>query len=144
MVKLCTVTNKFPLCKYFNGRNHHLDHVYCVFLLPLYVEKSHWLKIRRHSTLFLHSADLIISSSVPAFVSPPQKHMLKEGRGRMLQAISPRQSPSSSPTREERSPSPTFRLPFFSKTSPPPSPPHHSGARGYLISEDDDDEDDEN
>lgn len=72
------------------------------------------------------------------------KHMLKEGRGRMLQAISPRQSPSSSPTREERSPSPTFRLPFFSKTSPPPSPPHHSGARGYLISEDDDDEDDEN
>lgn len=79
-------------------------------------------------------------------VSPPQKHMLKEGKGRMLQAISPRQSPNSSPTREERSPSPTFRLPFFTKTSPPPSPsPHHSGARGYLISEDDDeDEDDEN
>lgn len=77
-------------------------------------------------------------------VSPPQKHMLKEGKGRMLQAISPRQSPDSSPTREERSPSPTFRLPFFTKTSPPPSPPpHHSGARGYLISEDDD-EDDEN
>uniref|UniRef100_A0A8C2XDQ2 choline-phosphate cytidylyltransferase n=1 Tax=Cyclopterus lumpus TaxID=8103 RepID=A0A8C2XDQ2_CYCLU len=72
------------------------------------------------------------------------KHMLKEGKGRMLQAISPRQSPNSSPTREERSPSPTFRLPFFTKTSPPPSPPpHHSGARGYLISEDDD-EDDEN
>uniref|UniRef100_A0A8C2XHS1 choline-phosphate cytidylyltransferase n=1 Tax=Cyclopterus lumpus TaxID=8103 RepID=A0A8C2XHS1_CYCLU len=62
------------------------------------------------------------------------KHMLKEGKGRMLQAISPRQSPNSSPTREERSPSPTFRLPFFTKTSPPPSPPpHHSGARGYLI-----------
>lgn len=72
------------------------------------------------------------------------KHMLKEGKGRMLQAISPRQSPSSSPTRDERSPSPTFRLPFFSKTSPPPSPPpHHSGARGYLISEDDDEDDDD-
>uniref|UniRef100_A0A3Q3W7W5 choline-phosphate cytidylyltransferase n=1 Tax=Mola mola TaxID=94237 RepID=A0A3Q3W7W5_MOLML len=69
------------------------------------------------------------------------KHMLKEGKGRMLQAISPRQSPDSSPTREERSPSPTFRLPFFTKTSPPPSPlPHHSGARGYLISEDDEDD----
>lgn len=74
---------------------------------------------------------------------PPQKHMLKEGKGRMLQAISPRQSPDSSPTREERSPSPTFRLPFFTKTSPPPSPrPHHSGARGYLISEDDDEDED--
>ncbi|XP_028986720.1 choline-phosphate cytidylyltransferase A isoform X2 [Betta splendens] len=72
------------------------------------------------------------------------KHMLKEGKGRMLQAISPRHSPSSSPTREERSPSPTFRLPFFNKTSPSSSPtPDHSGARGYLISEDDD-EDDEN
>ncbi|XP_034039058.1 choline-phosphate cytidylyltransferase A [Thalassophryne amazonica] len=72
------------------------------------------------------------------------KHMLKEGKGRMLQAISPRQSPNSSPTHEERSPSPTFRLPFFNKTSPPPSPPsHHSAARGYLISEDDDDEDEE-
>ncbi|XP_029105011.1 choline-phosphate cytidylyltransferase A isoform X2 [Scleropages formosus] len=46
------------------------------------------------------------------------KHMLKEGRGRMLQAISPRQSPSSSPT-HERSPSPTFRLPFFTRTSSP-------------------------
>lgn len=72
------------------------------------------------------------------------KHMLKEGKGRMLQAISPRQSPNSSPTRDERSPSPTFRLPFFTKTSPPPSPPpHHSGARGYLISEDDDDDDED-
>ncbi|RVE61876.1 hypothetical protein OJAV_G00173480 [Oryzias javanicus] len=65
------------------------------------------------------------------------KHMLKEGKGRMLQAISPRQSPSSSPTREERSPSPTFRLPFFYKASPP----HHSEARGYLVSEDDDEDD---
>ncbi|KAF3699203.1 Choline-phosphate cytidylyltransferase A [Channa argus] len=72
------------------------------------------------------------------------KHMLKEGKGRMLQAISPRHSPSSSPTHDERSPSPTFRLPFFTKTSLPPSPPpHHSGARGYLISEDDDDDDDD-
>lgn len=58
----------------------------------------------------------------------------------MLQAISPRQSPDSSPTREERSPSPTFRLPFFTRTSPPPIP---SGARGYMISEDDDEDDDE-
>ncbi|XP_076018492.1 choline-phosphate cytidylyltransferase A isoform X2 [Genypterus blacodes] len=74
------------------------------------------------------------------------KHMLKEGKGRMLQAISPRQSPSSSPTREERSPSPTFRLPFFNKTSPPHSPPgqHSAGAaRPYLISEDDDEDDEE-
>ncbi|KAJ8256863.1 hypothetical protein COCON_G00190150 [Conger conger] len=70
------------------------------------------------------------------------KHMLKEGKGRMLQAISPRQSPDSSPTRE-RSPSPTFRLPFFSKTSPPPSPPHHSASRGYTISEDEEDEDED-
>lgn len=84
------------------------------------------------------SCDLLTSS-----IWPPQKHMLKEGKGRMLQAISPRHSPSSSPTREERSPSPTFRLPFFTKTSPPPSP-HHSGARGYLISEDDEEEDDDN
>uniref|UniRef100_A0A3B3ZGX9 choline-phosphate cytidylyltransferase n=1 Tax=Periophthalmus magnuspinnatus TaxID=409849 RepID=A0A3B3ZGX9_9GOBI len=77
-------------------------------------------------------------------VSFINKHMLKEGKGRMLQAISPRHSPSSSPTRDERSPSPTFRLPFFSKTSPPPSPPpHHSGARGYLISEDDDEDDED-
>lgn len=66
--------------------------------------------------------------------------MLKEGKGRMLQAISPRHSPNSSPTREERSPSPTFRLPFFTKTSPPAQ---HSGARGYLISEDDDDDDED-
>ncbi|XP_063074851.1 choline-phosphate cytidylyltransferase A isoform X2 [Engraulis encrasicolus] len=79
------------------------------------------------------------------------KHMLKEGKGRMLQAISPQQSPNSSPQRE-RSPSPTFRLPFFTKTSPPSSPPsqHGSSSRGYTyaargqtISEDDDDEDDD-
>ncbi|XP_066536656.1 choline-phosphate cytidylyltransferase A [Hoplias malabaricus] len=66
------------------------------------------------------------------------KHMLKEGKGRMLQAISPRQSPSSSPSRE-RSPSPTFRLPFFTKTSPTDSPFSHPQA----ISEDDDDEDED-
>ncbi|TRY53964.1 hypothetical protein DNTS_029806 [Danionella cerebrum] len=78
------------------------------------------------------------------------KHMLKEGKGRMLQAISPRQSPSSSPTRE-RSPSPTFRLPFFTKTSPSSSPSsHHSralsgytyAARGQAISEDEEDDED--
>uniref|UniRef100_A0A8C9U2R8 choline-phosphate cytidylyltransferase n=1 Tax=Scleropages formosus TaxID=113540 RepID=A0A8C9U2R8_SCLFO len=61
------------------------------------------------------------------------KHMLKEGRGRMLQAISPRHSPSSSPTRERSpSPSPAFRLPFFTKTSPPPSPPHPSSSHRVL------------
>ncbi|XP_056622579.1 phosphate cytidylyltransferase 1A, choline b isoform X2 [Triplophysa dalaica] len=67
------------------------------------------------------------------------KHMLKEGKGRMLQAISPRQSPSSSPTREERSPSPTFRLPFFSRTSSPfTSPPaHHSSTNGISQDEED-------
>ncbi|XP_060729701.1 choline-phosphate cytidylyltransferase A isoform X1 [Tachysurus vachellii] len=75
------------------------------------------------------------------------KHMLKEGKGRMLQAISPRQSPSSSPTRE-RSPSPTFRLPFFTKTSPPSSPrtkrPRHDiTTHGQNISEDEEDDDDE-
>ncbi|MBW02368.1 Choline-phosphate cytidylyltransferase A, partial [Eschrichtius robustus] len=68
------------------------------------------------------------------------KHMLKEGKGRMLQAISPRQSPSSSPTRE-RSPSPSFRWPFSGKTSPPSSPAnlsrHKSAA--YDISEDEED-----
>ncbi|XP_064794143.1 choline-phosphate cytidylyltransferase A-like isoform X1 [Oncorhynchus masou masou] len=65
------------------------------------------------------------------------KHMLKEGKGRMLQAISPRQSPNSSPTREHSpSPPPSFSLPFFTKTSPPSSPHHLSGAD--RISEDDD------
>ncbi|KAM9501809.1 choline-phosphate cytidylyltransferase A [Clarias gariepinus] len=75
------------------------------------------------------------------------KHMLKEGKGRMLQAISPRQSPSSSPTRE-RSPSPTFRLPFFTRTSPPASPrakrPRHDiTTHGQNISEDEEEEDEE-
>ncbi|XP_037658243.1 choline-phosphate cytidylyltransferase A-like isoform X2 [Choloepus didactylus] len=68
-----------------------------------------------------------------------KKHMLKEGKGRMLQAISPKQSPSSSPTRE-RSPSP-FRWPFSGKTSPPSSPANLSRhkAAAYDISEDEED-----
>ncbi|KAM5164885.1 choline-phosphate cytidylyltransferase A [Mantella aurantiaca] len=67
------------------------------------------------------------------------KHMLKEGKGRMLQAISPKQSPSSSPSRE-RSPSPSFRWPF-SRTSPPSSPGRRprSAANAYDISEDEED-----
>uniref|UniRef100_A0A4W5KV42 choline-phosphate cytidylyltransferase n=1 Tax=Hucho hucho TaxID=62062 RepID=A0A4W5KV42_9TELE len=61
-----------------------------------------------------------------------KKHMLKEGKGRMLQAISPRQSPNSSPTRERSpSPLPSFHLPF-TKTSPPSSPHHLSGADSFL------------
>lgn len=63
------------------------------------------------------------------------KHMLKEGKGRMLQAISPRQSPSSSPVREERPPSPSFRLPFFT-SSPFFSP--HSGSHHFSKDDDDD------
>ncbi|KAM4693002.1 choline-phosphate cytidylyltransferase A isoform 1-T6 [Discoglossus pictus] len=68
------------------------------------------------------------------------KHMLKEGKGRMLQAISPKQSPSSSPARE-RSPSPSFRWPFSTKNSPPASPRRHSRATTatYDISEDEED-----
>ncbi|CAI9534010.1 unnamed protein product [Staurois parvus] len=67
------------------------------------------------------------------------KHMLKEGKGRMLQAISPKQSPSSSPSRE-RSPSPSFRWPF-SRSSPPASPGRRSrsGPDAYDISEDEED-----
>ncbi|XP_078088658.1 choline-phosphate cytidylyltransferase B isoform X3 [Mustelus asterias] len=49
-----------------------------------------------------------------------KKQVFQERGGRMLQALSPRQSPSSSPTRE-RSQSPTFQWPF-TKTSPPSSP----------------------
>ncbi|XP_065138915.1 phosphate cytidylyltransferase 1A, choline b isoform X2 [Paramisgurnus dabryanus] len=67
------------------------------------------------------------------------KHMLKEGKGRMLQAISPKQSPSSSPTREERSPSPTFRLPFFTRTSSPFSLPSAQHNSTHYISQDEDD-----
>ncbi|XP_078523121.1 choline-phosphate cytidylyltransferase A-like [Lissotriton helveticus] len=69
------------------------------------------------------------------------KHMLKEGKGRMLQAISPKQSPSSSPVRE-RSPSPSFRWPFANKMSPSSSPinlPRSKGAAAYDISEDEED-----
>uniref|UniRef100_A0A8C0ERE7 choline-phosphate cytidylyltransferase n=1 Tax=Bubo bubo TaxID=30461 RepID=A0A8C0ERE7_BUBBB len=68
------------------------------------------------------------------------KHMLKEGKGRMLQAISPKQSPSSSPT-HDRSPSPSFRWPFSTKT-PPSSPANRSrneSAVTYDISEDEED-----
>ncbi|XP_072469772.1 choline-phosphate cytidylyltransferase A isoform X3 [Notamacropus eugenii] len=69
------------------------------------------------------------------------KHMLKEGKGRMLQAISPKQSPSSSPTRE-RSPSPSFRWPFSVKTSPSSSPTNLSVHKAvqYDISEDDEED----
>lgn len=69
------------------------------------------------------------------------KHMLKEGKGRMLQAISPKQSPSSSPVRE-RSPSPAFRWPFTTKMSPSSSPvnlPRSKGTAAYDISEDEED-----
>ncbi|XP_053243348.1 choline-phosphate cytidylyltransferase A isoform X2 [Podarcis raffonei] len=68
------------------------------------------------------------------------KHMLKEGKGRMLQAISPKQSPSSSPT-HDRSPSPSFRWPFTART-PPSSPanvPRNKSAVAYDISEDEED-----
>lgn len=68
------------------------------------------------------------------------KHMLKEGKGRMLQAISPKQSPSSSPT-HERSPSPSFRWPFSGKTSPSSSPTSLSRCKAVTcdISEDEED-----
>ncbi|XP_028917670.1 choline-phosphate cytidylyltransferase A isoform X1 [Ornithorhynchus anatinus] len=68
------------------------------------------------------------------------KHMLKEGKGRMLQAISPKQSPSSSPT-HERSPSPSFRWPFSAKASPPSSPANLSRHKAAAcdISEDEED-----
>ncbi|XP_039206763.1 choline-phosphate cytidylyltransferase A [Crotalus tigris] len=68
------------------------------------------------------------------------KHMLKEGKGRMLQAISPKQSPSSSPT-HDRSPSPSFRWPFTART-PPLSPaglPRNTSTASYDISEDEED-----
>ncbi|XP_068810208.1 choline-phosphate cytidylyltransferase A isoform X3 [Struthio camelus] len=68
------------------------------------------------------------------------KHMLKEGKGRMLQAISPKQSPSSSPT-HDRSPSPSFRWPFSTKT-PPSSPANRARNEStvtYDISEDEED-----
>ncbi|TRY60302.1 hypothetical protein DNTS_015872 [Danionella cerebrum] len=68
------------------------------------------------------------------------KLILKEGKGRMIQAISPRQSPSSSPIREERSASPSFRIPFFT-SSPFSSPvPHHSGTHTFSKDEEDEEE----
>lgn len=66
-----------------------------------------------------------------------QKQVFQERGSRMLQALSPRQSPSSSPTRE-RSQSPTFQWPF-SKTSPPSSPKAAS-ASGSSNSDGEDDE----
>ncbi|XP_062906952.1 choline-phosphate cytidylyltransferase B isoform X2 [Mobula hypostoma] len=66
------------------------------------------------------------------------KQVFQERGGRMLQALSPRQSPSSSPTRE-RSQSPTFQWPF-SKTSPPSSPK----AASASVSSNSDGEEDEN
>lgn len=93
------------------------------------------------SFTFLLSLSTCLSPTCLCLLVWEQKHMLKEGKGRMLQAISPRPSPSSSPTREERSPSPTFRLPFFTKTPPlSRSPPLH-GTSLQSISEDEDDED---
>ncbi|XP_032889059.1 choline-phosphate cytidylyltransferase B isoform X1 [Amblyraja radiata] len=65
------------------------------------------------------------------------KQVFQERGSRMLQALSPRQSPSSSPTRE-RSQSPTFQWPF-SKTSPPSSPKAAS-ASGSSNSDGEDDE----
>lgn len=49
------------------------------------------------------------------------KYMLKEGKCGMMQASSPKQSPSSSPT-HELSPSASIRWPFSGKTSPSFSP----------------------
>ncbi|XP_072901727.1 choline-phosphate cytidylyltransferase B isoform X5 [Hemitrygon akajei] len=71
-------------------------------------------------------------------VSFINKQVFQERGGRMLQALSPRQSPSSSPTRE-RSQSPTFQWPF-SKTSPPSSPK----AASASVSSNSDGEEDEN
>ncbi|XP_032889061.1 choline-phosphate cytidylyltransferase B isoform X3 [Amblyraja radiata] len=70
-------------------------------------------------------------------VSFINKQVFQERGSRMLQALSPRQSPSSSPTRE-RSQSPTFQWPF-SKTSPPSSPKAAS-ASGSSNSDGEDDE----
>nr|XP_056705711.1 choline-phosphate cytidylyltransferase A isoform X2 [Euleptes europaea] len=73
-------------------------------------------------------------------VSFINKHMLKEGKGRMLQAISPKQSPSSSPT-HDRSPSPSFRWPFTARTPPssPASLSRNKSTVAYDISEDEED-----
>ncbi|XP_078265269.1 choline-phosphate cytidylyltransferase B isoform X3 [Rhinoraja longicauda] len=70
-------------------------------------------------------------------VSFINKQVFQERGGRMLQALSPRQSPSSSPTRE-RSQSPTIQWPI-SKTSPPSSPKAAS-ASGSSNSDGEDDE----
>ncbi|XP_056414765.1 choline-phosphate cytidylyltransferase B isoform X4 [Hyla sarda] len=71
-------------------------------------------------------------------VSFINKQMFQERSGRMLQALSPRQSPSGSPTRE-RSPSPT--LPWMlNKPSPPSSPKGAASASLSSMSEGDEDE----
>ncbi|KAG2457227.1 phosphate cytidylyltransferase 1, choline, beta b isoform X1 [Polypterus senegalus] len=70
------------------------------------------------------------------------KQMFQERSGRMLQALSPRQSPTGSPTRElctSRSPSPTFQWPFNNKTTPPSSPKAASASISSM-SEGDEDE----
>ncbi|XP_063811773.1 choline-phosphate cytidylyltransferase B isoform X2 [Pseudophryne corroboree] len=68
--------------------------------------------------------------------------MFQERSGRMLQALSPRQSPSNSPTRERspsRSPSPP--LPWMlNKPSPPLSPKGAASASISSMSEGDEDE----
>ncbi|XP_063811776.1 choline-phosphate cytidylyltransferase B isoform X5 [Pseudophryne corroboree] len=70
------------------------------------------------------------------------KQMFQERSGRMLQALSPRQSPSNSPTRERspsRSPSPP--LPWMlNKPSPPLSPKGAASASISSMSEGDEDE----
>ncbi|KAM5181689.1 choline-phosphate cytidylyltransferase B isoform 2-T2 [Mantella aurantiaca] len=71
------------------------------------------------------------------------KQMFQERSGRMLQALSPRQSPSSSPTRERspsRSPSPP--LPWMlNKPSPPLSPKGAASASISISSMSEGDED---
>uniref|UniRef100_A0A493TDF7 Uncharacterized protein n=1 Tax=Anas platyrhynchos platyrhynchos TaxID=8840 RepID=A0A493TDF7_ANAPP len=76
---------------------------------------------------------------VLAKTKPHQKQMFQERSGRMLQAFSPRQSPSSSPTRgrsPSRSPSPPW---VFNKASPPSSPKAASASLSSM-SEGDEDE----
>ncbi|KAF7691603.1 choline-phosphate cytidylyltransferase B isoform X1 [Silurus meridionalis] len=68
------------------------------------------------------------------------KQMFQERSGRMIQALSPRGSPSSSPPREfspSRSPSPPSRW-AMPRTSPPPSP---KGASASISSMSEGDED---
>ncbi|XP_028814108.1 choline-phosphate cytidylyltransferase B isoform X2 [Denticeps clupeoides] len=69
------------------------------------------------------------------------KQMFQERSGRMIQAFSPRSSPSSSPTREvspSRSPSPPSR--WASARNSPPSSPKGASASISSMSEGDEDE----